>query len=329
MIQFQKVSKFYNKDIVALKDICFDVDSGEFIFLVGPSGAGKSTLIRLLIREELPTEGDILFDEINVNQLARKLLPVYRQQIGVVFQDFKLLETKTIQENIEFALEITGKDNQEIKETTEYLLEVVRLNDRSELFPPQLSGGEKQRAGIARALANDPMLLIADEPTGNLDPDTSNEIMEILQKINSWGTTIMIATHDKETVDRLQKRVIRLEQGEIVSDHVGSYDSTKRSSTKQQPKIKKTKPTSQEPKKSKPKQIKKSEVEDTSIKELNLPKKIKKVLKKNNLNTIAEILDLSEEELQNIKGIGEKNAVTILNQIQNLITNAARKETSK
>ncbi len=217
MVNFQNVSKFYDPDIIALRDISFSIDDGEFLFLTGPSGAGKSTLIKLLIREEIPSKGDILFEDIDIVTLPRPALPIYRQQIGIVFQDYKLIDTKTVRENIKFALEITNKDDDIVDETTDYLLEVVKLDKRAHLFPQQLSGGEKQRAGIARALANDPKLLIADEPTGNLDPDTALEIIEILKKINSWGTTILIATHDKEIVDLLQKRVIRLENGQLVS----------------------------------------------------------------------------------------------------------------
>ena len=192
MIHIQEISKFYKPDIIALKDVTFDIDTGEFMFLVGPSGAGKSTLIRLIIKQELPTQGTIIFDDTDVMKLEKSLLPYYRQQIGVVFQDYKLIRSKTVRENIEFALEITGKTDKEIKETTDSLLEVVALTDRQQLFPDQLSGGEKQRAGIARALANDPKLLIADEPTGNLDPETSFEIADILESVNKWGTTMLI-----------------------------------------------------------------------------------------------------------------------------------------
>lgn len=323
MIQFDQVSKFYKPDIIALKDVSFDIDTGEFMFLVGPSGAGKSTLIRLLIRQELPSEGGIVFDDIDVSQISKNMLPEYRQQIGVVFQDYKLLDTKTITENIAFALEITGKTDEEVDETVNYLLEVVKLSDRAHLFPPQLSGGEKQRAGIARALANDPGLLIADEPTGNLDPKTSEDIMGILTKINSWGTTILIATHDREMVDQMKKRVVRLEGGELVSDTPnGSYDGiSQANSSKAVPKKDKQKPQHQEPQH--------SELESTSLNELDLPKKILKSLEKSNLKTIGELLDLSEEELNNINGINEKSAKILISKIEEYFQNAEEKGSSE
>jgi cell division transport system ATP-binding protein len=225
MLLFDKVSKRYDKDIIALEDVYFSIEKGEFSFLVGPSGAGKTTLLRLLIREELPTSGTIFFDDIEVPKLPRKLLPTYRQRLGVVFQDMKLLSSKTLEENISFALEILGKDNKEIEETTEYLLELVKLQDRRHLFPKQLSGGEKQRAGIARALANDPDLLVADEPTGNLDPDNAMQLLNILKDINKAGTTVMVISHDREIVDQMNTRVIRMVEGKIVSDTKGNYDS--------------------------------------------------------------------------------------------------------
>jgi cell division transport system ATP-binding protein len=401
MISFNKVSKIYSKDIVALRDINFDIDKGEFMFLVGHSGAGKSTLIRLLIRQELPTKGNILFDQIDVTQITRKMLPIYRQNIGVVFQDYKLIESKTVKENIEFALEITGKSDTEIEETTQSLIDVVRLKKRGHLFPNQLSGGEKQRAGIARALANDPQLLIADEPTGNLDPQTSEEIIEILEKINSWGTTIMIATHDKETVNRLQKRVIRLENGKVVSDlqsstyHAYSIDQitidnhsqsetqeedskstdTKphdakskdaksakdlqsqststpknKSTTESESPDKKTKAEADEVKQSqsihnkqgasktsknssdqkskKEKSDKKDtsnalpqieSLENESIKKLNLPTGIEKILFKNKLKTIGKLLDLSETDLDNIDGLNTTKRKLIIHELERLL----------
>lgn len=325
MIDFRGVSKFYDPDIVALKDISFSITDGEFLFMVGHSGAGKSTLIRLLIRQELPSEGQIIFDKLDVSKLSRQMLPTYRQQIGVVFQDYKLLETKTIRENIEFALEITGKDDKEIQETAGYLLEVVKLTDRATLFPQQLSGGEKQRAGIARALANDPVLLIADEPTGNLDPETSIEIIEILEKVNDWGTTVLIATHDKDIVDKLQKRVVRLEGGQVVSDKKGSYDEKQKS-----PASRKTGKTSATAKEAKPEKIHEeapeiTEHEQTDIQELELPQKITRTLKKNDINTIGDLLDLSESDLDNIKGINPKNTVLITKKLETFITNAEKK----
>jgi cell division transport system ATP-binding protein len=319
------VSKVYNADIVALRDISFQIAQGEFMFLVGHSGAGKSTLIRLLIRQELPTQGDILFENINVTHIDRKTLPVYRQNIGVVFQDYKLIDSKTVKENIEFALEITGKSDAEIKETTEYLLEVVKLHERATLFPAQLSGGEKQRAGIARALANDPKLLIADEPTGNLDPDTSQEIMQILERINSWGTTIMIATHDKETVDRLQRRVIRLEKGRIASDIATATYNGHADGTRDE----KAENTAPKPAKHEEILSQQHDLEDNfdaddfdtiPISKLGLPKKIEKMLNKENIDTIGKILDLSETDLDNIIGKDKTKKKLIVQEIERFIS---------
>lgn len=223
IIQFDKVSKTYKGDITALQDISFNVEEGEFFFVVGTSGAGKSTVIRLLIREEFPTAGDIMFEDIAVTKIPRKMLSIYRQQLGIIFQDLKLIPSKTIRENVAFALEILGKDRKEVTDTTDYLLEVVKLQDRSNLFPEELSGGERQRVAIARALANDPKLLIADEPTGNLDPETSLQILEILKTVNNWGTTVMIVTHDRDIVDEMKTRVIHMDKGTIVGDYVGGY----------------------------------------------------------------------------------------------------------
>lgn len=226
IIKFDNVNKVYKGDISALNGVTFDVSQGEFFFVVGTSGAGKSTVIRLLIRQELPTSGDIQFEEIAVTKIPRNMLSIYRQQLGIVFQDLKLIPSKTIRENISFALEILGKDSKEVADTTDYLLEVVKLQERANLFPEDLSGGERQRTAIARALANDPKLLIADEPTGNLDPDTSFEILEILKTVNSWGTTVMIVTHDRDIVDAMKTRVIHMDKGTIVGDYVGGYKTS-------------------------------------------------------------------------------------------------------
>jgi cell division transport system ATP-binding protein len=223
IINFESVSKVYKGDIIALRDLSFQADEGEFFFVVGPSGAGKSTVIRLLIRQELPSDGVIRFEELEVTKIPKKMLSLYRQQLGIVFQDLKLIESKTVRENINFALEIVNKPKSEIEDTTDYLLEVVGLQRRADLFPRQLSGGEKQKTAIARALANDPKLFIADEPTGNLDPKTSEEILDILQTVNSWGTTVMVVTHDKDIVDAMNTRVIHMEEGALVGDYVGGY----------------------------------------------------------------------------------------------------------
>lgn len=225
IIKLNNVSKSYKKGITALEEVSFDAHEGEFFFLVGPSGAGKSTVIRLIIRQEFPSNGEIVFEDIDVSSIPRDMLSIYRQQIGIVFQDLKLIQNKTIKENVEFALEITGKPKKEVNDTAEYLLDVVGLADRMSLFPDALSGGEKQKTAIARALANDPKFFIADEPTGNLDPQTSFEILELLKTINSWGTTVMVVTHDKDIVDAMQTRVIHLEGGKIVEDTTGGYES--------------------------------------------------------------------------------------------------------
>ncbi len=218
MIKYIDVKKIYPGNIVALDGISFDIDEGEFTFVVGPSGAGKSTLLRLLVKQELPTKGDIFFEDVLVPSIPSKLLSIYRQQIGIVFQDLKLIPSKTVKENIMFALEISGKHKDEVFDTTQYLLDVVNLTGRSHLFPEELSGGEKQKVAIARALANDPKLFIADEPTGNLDKNTAIEILGILKTINDWGTTVMVITHDDTLVDNLKTRVMTLKDGKIAND---------------------------------------------------------------------------------------------------------------
>lgn len=231
MINFKNVSKVYGKDIVALEDVTFEVAPGEFFFIVGHSGAGKSTLLRLLIRQEVPSFGNILFEEIDVGQIPRKMLSIYRQELGIVFQDLKLIPSKTVRENIQFPLQITNHSRKEILETSEYLLELIGLQQRADLFPSALSGGEKQKVAIARALANDPKLFIADEPTGNLDPDSAGEILQLLKSINSWGTTVMVVTHDAYIVDQMQTRVIHMEKGRLIEDKKGGYIGTERGRT--------------------------------------------------------------------------------------------------
>ena len=215
MVIFNTVTKKYKENITALEDVSFRIDPGEFCYVVGPSGAGKSTIMRLLIREELPTSGSIFFNEIEVPKLNRRLLPAYRQKLGVVFQDIKLLNTKTLEENIQFALEILDKSNKEIKDSTDYLLDLVGLRERKTLFPYELSGGEQQRGAIARALANKPDLFIADEPTGNLDTKTGDEIMKILKDLNKQGKTVILVTHNPD-LTKLANRIIKLKDGTIV-----------------------------------------------------------------------------------------------------------------
>jgi len=224
MIQFLGVSKIYPNQYRALDNINLEIAEGEFLFLIGPSGSGKTTIIRHLIREETPSEGKIYFDDEEITKFKRKHVYELRRKIGVVFQDFKLIHDKNAYENIAFAMEAAGKSPKDISETVPYVLDIVGLLHRASAFPEQLSGGEKQRVAIARAISNNPKLLIADEPTGNLDPDAAWDIVQILSKINNWGTTVIMATHGSEIVDALAKRVITLENGQILQDVLkGSY----------------------------------------------------------------------------------------------------------
>lgn len=289
MLLFDRVTKKYNEDITALEDVLFGIDKGEFSFLVGPSGAGKTTLLRLLIREELPTSGSIFFEDIEVPKLPRKLLPTYRQRLGVVFQDIKLLPSKTLEENIAFALEILGKEEKEIKETSEYLLELVKLQDRRGLFPQQLSGGEQQRGAIARALANNPDLLVADEPTGNLDPDNAMQILDILKNINKTGTTVLVISHDRDIVNQMKTRVIRMVEGKIISDTKGEYDSVGK------PKA----PTTKIPKTKK--ETKKEEKKEPHENMKELDEKILEKLLEAKIDNMDLVLNLTERDLENLK----------------------------
>lgn len=217
LIDVQKVSKHYGK-IKALDRVSFQIKKGEFVCLVGPSGAGKTTLIKLLICEEAPTYGRILVENRDLQLLPRREIPLYRRKIGVVFQDYKLLPKKTVYENVSYALEVSGEPTKLIKERVPKILKLVGLEDRACNYPDELSGGEKQRTSLARALVHKPYILIADEPTGNLDPVTSWEIIDLLFRINQRGTTIILATHDKDIVNALNKRVIGLKEGKLVYD---------------------------------------------------------------------------------------------------------------
>lgn len=219
MIYFDKVSKIYNSgESVALEEVTFQVAPGEFLSVVGHSGAGKTTLIKMLIVEDRPTDGKVFFESLDVHSIPRSRLSQYRRKIGTVFQDFKLLSNKTAYENIAFAMEANGRTDEEIAENVPQALELVDLADKMENFPHELSGGEKQRVAIARAIVNQPDLIIADEPTGNLDPIATYEVVQILKKINDLGTTVIMTTHNKGVIDALGRRVITMDGGRIVRD---------------------------------------------------------------------------------------------------------------
>jgi cell division transport system ATP-binding protein len=218
MINFINVSKIYNSNSAALDNVSFKINPKEFVTLVGKSGAGKSTIIKLLIGEEKATRGKVLFGEHEISRLNHKDIPFLRRKIGIVFQDFRLLPLKTAYENIQFAMEASGKTKQEIDEVIPQVLDMVGLADRVNNFPHELSGGERQRVAIARSMVNRPALIIADEPTGNLDPGNTWEIVNILLKINELGTTVLLATHNKDIINNLGKRVISMDNGKIIRD---------------------------------------------------------------------------------------------------------------
>lgn len=218
MVRLYGVTKIYKNGVKALDNVNLHIRKGEFVFLVGPSGAGKSTLTKLILREELPTKGQVLFNGKSVVRLRSREVPYLRRKMGMVFQDFRLLPRKTVFENVAFAMEVTGAPYREIKRRVPEALRMVGLENKGNVMPAQLSGGEQQRVGIARAIVNDPVLIIADEPTGNLDPETSWELMDLFQKINDRGTTIIMATHAWDIVDAMKKRVVALNAGRIVRD---------------------------------------------------------------------------------------------------------------
>lgn len=218
LVQFYNVSKIYPNGVKALNDVSLKIDRGEFLFLMGQSGAGKSTLIKMLFREELPSRGQIFIASRSIVRMKRQEIPKLRRNMGIVFQDFKLLETKSVAENIAFAMEVVGAGKRDMQVRVSEVIKMVGLKGKEDSLPSQLSGGEQQRVGIARALANRPLMLIADEPTGNLDMDTSLEIMELLYDINRRGTTVIMATHARELVKMARKRVIMLERGQISVD---------------------------------------------------------------------------------------------------------------
>jgi len=224
MISFFNVSKIYPNGVRALQEVSLQIEKGEFVFIVGPSGAGKSTIVKLIFREELPTKGQIYIGGRSVIRMQAREVPVLRRRIGMVFQDFRLLPDRTVFENVAFAMKVICAGRSEIAERVPQVLKLVGLGKRMDDYPPQLSGGEQQRAAIARALVNSPSIMIADEPTGNLDIDTSWEIMDCFQEISKRGTTVIIATHAKEIVDAMRQRVVALNCGEIVRDeHRGVY----------------------------------------------------------------------------------------------------------
>lgn len=218
MILAKNLTKKYSNGVIALRDFSLQIKKGEFVFLVGPSGAGKTTFINLVIRREIPTGGYLSVAGKNVALLKKQEVPLFRRRIGVIFQDYKLFPNKTVKENISFALEVIEVDPWEIRQRVNSVLDLVGLTHKMDVFPSELSGGEQQRVSLARAIVNRPLLLMADEPTGNLDPDTSWDIMELLREINRRGTTIVMATHNREIVNRLQKRVVALEKGLLVRD---------------------------------------------------------------------------------------------------------------
>lgn len=218
MIKLKNVSKVYRNNHIALSDVSLHIKKGDFVFLVGPSGAGKSTFIKLLMKEIEPTSGEIVVDGVDITKLKRKKIPYYRRSIGVVFQDFRLLPDKTVYENVAFAMQIVEASAKDIKKRVPQMLSLVGLSNKGNNYPHQLSGGEQQRVALARALANNPKILICDEPTGNLDPETAWGIMDLLNDISKSGTTILMATHAKDVVDKMKKRVVAIEKGVIVRD---------------------------------------------------------------------------------------------------------------
>ncbi|OOM10578.1 cell division ATP-binding protein FtsE [Clostridium saccharobutylicum] len=225
MIKFIDVTKVYDNSTLALKNINLTIKKGDFAFLVGSSGAGKSTIIKMIFKEIDPTHGNLILNDTDVTNLNKKQIPFYRRKIGVIFQDFKLIPTLNVYENVSFALRVIGASTKDIKKKVPMALSLVGLSDKFKSFPNQLSGGEQQRVSIARAIVNDPDILIADEPTGNLDPETAIEIMDTLDNVNKNGTTILMATHAKDIVDSMRKRVIAIDNGIIIRDEIrGTYD---------------------------------------------------------------------------------------------------------
>lgn len=222
MIEFINIQRKFKGEGFEIENINLTINDGEFVFLVGPSGAGKTSLLKLLIREELPSSGEIKVDGENIQKLKSSQIPILRRKIGMIFQNFRLLDTRTVFDNVAISLEVAGKKRSEINEVVPRILDLVGLKDKAHHYPNQLAGGEMQRVSIARAIAHDPKYLVADEPTGNIDPKATWDVVNIFQKINDFGTTIIFATHDKGIVDSLKKRVITIEKGKIVKDKINS-----------------------------------------------------------------------------------------------------------
>ena len=223
MIRLIDIQKTYDNGTRALKGVSMSIDDGEFVFLVGPSGSGKSTIIKLITGEIAPSEGRLMVNGYNMNTIRPKQVPGMRRTLGVIFQDFRLIEKKTVEENLTFVMRVVGASPREIKKRIPYVLQLVGLDHKGDRLPSELSGGEQQRVAIARALVNNPSVIIADEPTGNLDPQRSLEIMMLLEKINELGTTMLVVTHEKELVNRFAKRVVAIESGRVISDGMGGY----------------------------------------------------------------------------------------------------------
>lgn len=221
MIEMKNVSKVYPNGTVALDKVNLRINDGEFVFIVGASGAGKSTLIKLLLREEKPSDGELFVDEYDLNKLTDKKVPYYRRKLGVVFQDFRLFPNMTVYENVAFAMRVIGESSKQIKRRVPSILRIVNLQDKFKCYPKELSGGEQQRVALARALANNPNIIIADEPTGNIDPKMSLEIMNLLVRIHNHGKTVIVVTHEKGLVDYFKQRVITISDGGVVDDRVG------------------------------------------------------------------------------------------------------------
>ena len=223
MIEFNQVTKSYSVGTKALQGVSMQIEDGEFVFLVGPSGSGKSTIIKLITGEVEPTSGTVHVNGYSLERIRKREVPYLRRTVGVVFQDFRLIENKTVYDNVAFAMRVVGAKNREIRERVPYVLELVGLETKSRRRPGELSGGEKQRLAIAHALVNNPSTIIADEPTGNLDPARSFEIMSLLQEINNLGTTVLVVTHERDLVERFSKRVIAIDNGLVSSDEMGGY----------------------------------------------------------------------------------------------------------